>query len=211
MFQNRGRGSTRAWGDIALRDAARIVLTLNALSKAEAEELGITEAALRRTLVRVDTGKANRSPLGAATWIKLESQSLDNGEGQEPSDFVGVATLWTKPDVFHGLTTWHLYIVQQHLAAGDWRESVQANDWVGHLVANVAGLSVENDKERIKAILRTWFRNGALATEHRRDSKGNDRPFVIVGNPVSPNEIGRPPHPEKWGGESREGGEDDPS
>jgi hypothetical protein len=58
--------------------------------------------------VRIDTGKVNRAPLDAATWIKLESQNLDNGEGLEPSDHVGVATLWEKPDVFQGLTTWHL-------------------------------------------------------------------------------------------------------
>lgn len=197
-------------GAVALRDAARVVLPLNAMSQAEAEELGITDPALRRSLVRVDTGKANRAPPDAATWIKLESQCLDNGDGSEPADYVGVACLWEKPDVFHGLSTWHLYMVQQGLAAGDWRESVQAKDWVGHLVAKVAGLSAETDKARIKAILRTWFRNGALVTEHRRDGKGNDRPFVIVGNPVSPSEIGRPPHPEKWGGESGEGGEDDP-
>lgn len=160
--------------------------------------------------VRVDTGKANRAPLGTATWIKLESQSLENGEGKEPSDYVGVATLWTKPDVFHGLTAWDLYAVQQRLVTGPWRESVQAKDWVGHLVAEVAGLSVETDKERIKAILRTWFKNGALATELQRDRKGNDRRFVIVGNPLSPSEIGHAPHLKKWGGESGEGGEDEP-
>ena len=84
-------------GAVALRDA-RIVLALNAMSQAEAEELDITDPALRRSLVRIDTGKANRAPPDAATWIKLESQSLDNGEGLEPSDFVGVATLWEVPD-----------------------------------------------------------------------------------------------------------------
>lgn len=184
-------------GAVALRDAARVVLPLNAMSQAEAEELGITDPALRRSLVRVDTGKANRAPPDAATWIKLESQCLDNGNANEPADYVGVACLWKKPDVFHGLSAWHLYMVQQRLAAGNWRENVQAKDWVGHLVAEVAGLSAEADKARIKAILRAWFRNGALAKEHRRDGKGNDRPFVTVGKPVDPHEIGRPPHPEK--------------
>ena len=106
-----------------MRDAARVVLPLNPMGDKEAEELGIADPALRRSLVRIDTGKANRAPPDAATWIRLESQSLDNGDGLEPSDFVGVATLWEKPDVFHGLTTWHLYTVQQRLAAGDWREA----------------------------------------------------------------------------------------
>ena len=196
-------------GAVALRDAARVVLPLNPMGDKDAEELGIADPALRRSLVRIDTGKANRAPPDAATWIKLESQSLDNGDGLEPSDFVGVATLWEKPDVFHGLTTWHLYTVQQRLAGGDWRESVQAKDWVGHLVANVAGLSAEDDKGRIKAILRTWKRNGALAVEHRTVN-GRDVPFMIVGKPVDPSEIGSRPHLATCGAESAEGAGADP-
>ncbi len=191
-------------GAVALRDAARIVLTLNAMSQAEAEELGISEAAVRRTLVRVDTGKANRAPLGAATWTKLESQCLDNGVGSEPADHVGVACLWEKPDVFDGLTTWHLYMVQQGLATGTWRDSVQSDDWVGHLVANVTGLSAETDKGRIKAIIRTWKRNDALSVEHRRIN-GRDVPFVIVGKLVDASEIGSRPHLATCGAESVEG------
>ena len=196
-------------GAVALRDAARIVLTLNPMGDKEAEELGIADPALRRSLVRIDTGKANRAPPDAATWIKLESQSLDNGDGLEPSDFVGVATLWEKPNVFHGLTTWHLYTVQQGLAAGDWRESVQAKDWVGHLVANVAGLSAETDKGRIKAIIRTWRKNGALGVEHRTIN-GRDVPFVIVGKAVDPSEIGSRPHLSTCGAEGAESAGADP-
>ena len=197
-------------GAVALRDAARIVLPLNPMGDHEAEELGIADPALRRSLVRIDTGKANRAPPDAATWIKLEGQSLDNGDGLEPADFVGVATLWEKPDVFHGLTTWHLYMVQQGLAAGDWRESVQAREWVGHLVASVAGLSAETDKGRIKAIIRTWRKNGALAVEHRPDRNGDERPFVIVGKAVDPSEIGSRPHLETCGAEGAESADGDP-
>ena len=197
-------------GAVALRDAARIVLPLNAMSQAEAEKLGIADPAVRRSLVRIDTGKANRAPPDAATWIKLESQCLDNGDGSEPADYVGVACRWEKPDVFHGVTTWHLYTVQQRLASGDWRESVQAKDWVGHLVADVVGLSAETDKERIKAIIRTWRKNGALAVETRPDKNGDIRPFVIVGKVVEPSKIDCDPHLQKCGAESAEGADDDP-
>lgn len=196
-------------GAVALRDAARIVLTLNPLSGKEAEELGIADPKERRSLVRIDTGKANRAPPDATTWIKLESQSLENSNGVEPSDFVGVATLWEKPDVFHGLTTWHLHIVQQRLAAGDWRDSVQAKDWVGHLVADVTGLSVETHKGRIKAIIRTWKRNGALAVEHRANN-GREVPFVIVGKPLEASEIGSRPHLATCGAEGAESADADP-
>lgn len=176
-------------GAVALRDAARVVLPINPMSDREAEELGITDPQLRRSLVRIDMGKANRAPPDAATWIKLESQSLGNGVDGEPSDFVGVATPWDKPDIFHGLTARDLYEVQQRVKAGEYRESAQAKEWVGHAVADVVGLSPDRDKGRIKAILRTWFSTGALAVERRVDNKGNDRPFVVIGKEVDPSEI----------------------
>jgi len=184
-------------GAVALRDAARIVLTLNSMTQTEAEDLGITDPQLRRSLVRIDIGKANRAPADAATWIKLESQSLENGNASEPPDLVGVAALWEKPDAFDGLSTWHLYQVQQALSDGNWRESVQARDWVGHLVAEVTGLDANKDKGRLKSIIRAWLHSGALEVERRADAKGNERPFIVVGNPVDPSEMGNPPHPEK--------------
>lgn len=183
-------------GAVALRDAARVVLPLNSMSEKDGEVLGITDPALRRSLVRIDEGKVSRAPAGAATWVRLESQSLENGSETGSSDFVGVASLWEKPDVFHGVTAWHLYLVQQGLASDDWRASVMANRWVGHLVADVAGLSAETDKGRIQAILRTWQKNGAIATEHR-PVNGRETPFVVVGKLVDLTEIDKSPHFQK--------------
>ena len=199
-----GRGAS------ALQGAARVVLPLNGMSDKEAEELGIGDPQLRRSLVRIDEGKVSRAPADVATWIKLESQSLQNGDGLEPSDHVGVATLWEKPDVFHGLTTWHLYTVQQRLAAGDWRESVQAKEWVGHLVASVAGLNAETDRGRIKALIRAWKASGSLVVERRTDANGDERPFVAVGKAVDPSEIGSRPHLQTCGAESAESAAGDP-
>lgn len=197
-------------GGVALRDACRILLILNPMSKQEAEELGISDPALIRSLVRIDEGKVNRAPPGSATWIHLQSQSLENGHNGEPSDYVGVATLWEKPDVFHGLSAWHLYEVQQRVKAGEWRENSQAKDWVGHAVAAVAGLSVDDDKGRIKAIIKSWKNSGALATERRADKNGDERPYIVVGKPVDPSEIGVRPHPQTCGAESAESADCDP-
>lgn len=190
-------------GAVALRDAARVVLPLNAMSQTEAEELGITDPQLRRSLVRLDTGKANRAPPDKATWIKLESQCLDNSVGSEPSDLVGVAHLWEKPELFHGMTTWHLQQVQQRLIDEKWRDNVQAKDWVGKLVAEVVGLSIDSEKGRIKAILKTWKHSGALKVESFLDKNGENRPFVVAGDPVDPPQPSHP-HPEKCGAESTE-------
>jgi hypothetical protein len=77
------------------------------------------------------------------------------------------------------------------------------------LVANVAGLSAETDKGRIKAIIRTWKRNGALAVEHRAIN-GREVPFVIVGKAVDPSEIGSRPHLQTCGAEGAESAGADP-
>ena len=196
-------------GAIALRDAARIVLTLNPMGIEEAKNLAITDPKLRQSLVRIDTGKANRAPAGSSLWIKLEGQSLENGSGLEPPDFVGVASLWEKPDLFQGLTSHDVYMFQQGLARGDWRESVQAMKWVGHLVAQVTGISAITDKARIKAILKTWSNNGVWVVEHRREN-GRDVPFVIVGRPVDPSEIAPSPHLQTCGAGGAESVGDDP-
>lgn len=197
-------------GGVALRDAARVMLTLNPMSPQEAEELGISDPDMRRALVRIDEGKSSRAPPGAATWIKLESQSLDNGAGFEPSDMVGVAALWNRPDVLHGITTEQLHQVQKGLAEGEWRESVQSKDWVGFLVAKVTGLSVDADKARIKAMIKSWRRDGAITVERRADKNGDDRPFVIAGKPVDLSAVRARPHFERCGAESAEGADDDP-
>lgn len=178
-----------ARGASALLGAVRVALTLNQMREDEASRFGIADDAERRSLVRVDTGKSNRSPAEAAFWFKLVSVDLGNGDGLHPGDSVGVAIKWTPPDPFDGLSVRDLYNVQQAIAAGDWAQSVQASNWAGHAVAEALGLDASNkqDKARIGALLRDWIKSGALLIEPRHDSKkGRDRPFVVVGNPVDP-------------------------
>lgn len=189
-------------GAVALRDAARAVLALNPMSEKDAEALGIGDTKMRRSLVRIDTGKSNRAPPDVATWIKLETQCLGNGLDGEPTDDVGVATLWEKPDLFHGITISHLYDLQQRLDEKDWRKSIQAKDWVNHLVAQIAGLSADTAKGRINAILRTWYESGSLAIEYRHIN-GKDVPCVVAGELAEPSD--HSPHFQRLGAESAEG------
>jgi hypothetical protein len=188
-------------GAVALRDAARVVLVLNKVTANEAQTVGISDPKIYRSLVKVDVGKASRAPGADTTWLKLESQSLGNGDETAPPDFVGVATLFDKPDVFSGMSAWHICRVQQRLDERDWRDSVQAKDWVGNLVAEVAGLDANGDRGKIKAIIKEWKRTGALVIEHRADRNGENRPCIAIGNPIAPDEGGSP-HLGKVGAES---------
>ena len=58
-------------------------------------------------------------------------------------------------------------------------------------------------------LLRTWRTNGALAVE-RQTVNGRDVPFVIVGKPVEPSEIGSRPHLQTCGAEGAESAGADP-
>lgn len=143
----------------------------------------------RRSLVRVDMGKSNRSPAETAFWFRLVSVDLGNGEYPEPGDSVAAAVQWSPPDPFDGLSTHDLYNVQQAIAAGEYAENAQSTRWVGHVVAEVLGLDTGDpaDKARIKSLLKTWITSDALKVEHRWSTKkGRNEPFVIVGNPVDP-------------------------
>lgn len=173
-------------GAVALRDAARVVLALNPMGESEGKKLGVSDPFVRRSIVRVDMGKANRAPAENAAWIKLEGQDLGNGTTSRPADDVAVATAWERPDLLHGFTSEHLRELQAQLEAQPMRKDVQATEWVGNAVAKIAGLETNNEEHvaRIKAVLAEWITAGSLATEHRDNGKGGKSPFVICGRPV---------------------------
>lgn len=195
-------------GAVALRDAARVVLPLNPMGEKDAEELGISDPALRRSLVRIDEGKVSRAPAGAATWIKLEGQSLDNGSGLEPVRFcrrrhaMGKAGRVPWPGQ-PGTSTWSSKGLSPVTAGRVCRPRIGLGIW-----SPECRLSAETDKGRIKAILLDVAQNGALAVEHRTVN-GRDVPFVIAGKPVDPSEIGIRPHLQTCGAEGAESAEDD--
>ena len=56
-------------------------------------------------------------------------------------------------------------------------------DWVGNAVAAVLKLDVTNkmQKAKISRLLKAWFATGMVVIVTDKDSKGNERPFVEVG------------------------------
>lgn len=173
-------------GAVALRDAARVVLALNPMNDDEGKRLGIVDPVARRSIVRVDMGKANRAPADRATWIKLEGQDLGNGTPSRPADNVAVATAWERPDILHGFTSDHLRQLQRRLDAHALRKDAQAIEWVGYAIAEIAELDRDDDGHvaRIKAVLAAWLEDGSLAIEPRDNGKGGTSPFVVTGRSV---------------------------
>jgi hypothetical protein len=174
-----------ARGAVALIAAARAARTLNPMTGDEAEKAGVEN---RFAYVRIDDGKANLAPLSdKARWLRIESTPLWNGPHQTAGDDVAVVTPWHWPDAFDGVTPADLLAAQQAVAAGRWRENIQAREWVGLAIAKALRLDPEKKavRQRIKQLLRVWIANGMFVVVMGKDEKGNERAYVEVGTPAA--------------------------
>lgn len=176
-----------ARGAGALLAKARSARVINGMTSEEAAKAGVDN---RRLHFRCENGKANLAvPVDQATWYRLTSVELGNGSSEAAGiggDSVGVVTAWTWPDALEGVSVDNLRAVQTAVAAGQWRENSQATNWVGKAVAGVLGLDATNKahKSKIASMLKTWVTNGMLVVVTGKDAKGNERPFVEVGEPA---------------------------
>jgi hypothetical protein len=92
-------------------------------------------------------------------------------------------TAWKWPDPLENVSVNDLREVQKVVDAGQWRDSVQAKDWVGKAVAQAMKLDASNkrDKAKICSLLKIWKASGALIVVEKKDSKREVRDFVEVG------------------------------
>lgn len=194
-------------GAVSLINAARSTLVLNPMSTDEAEAFGIADKAEQRRLVRVDDDKPNRAPPESAWWFRKDSVDLGNSSGMHEADNVGAAVAWSPPDHFDGISASDLYAAQLAVDAGEYADSVQANDWAGNAIARALNIDLTSNKARIKSLLRTWKHNGAFKVEKRPTSKGREKPYLIVGNWLNPADI---PTLKSGVGNGGESGENDP-
>jgi hypothetical protein len=171
-------------GASALVSAARVARTLNVMQPEEAARVGVDEG--RRFFhFRSDDGKANLAPRSAekATWYRLESVSLGNGNGERPADEIGVVTPWAMPGLLDQVSVSDLLEIQKRLHAEPWRADAQSKDWGGQVVADVLGLDATDkaDKAKIKQLLATWTKSGALKKEMQMSKDHKRRSFFTVG------------------------------
>lgn len=170
-----GRGAS------ALLYAARSARALNAMTKEEAERAGVER---HRAYFRVDNGKANLAPPPEGSdWFRMVSVDLDNGDAFNEGDHVGVVTRWSWPDPFDDVSAGDLLAVQHRVNEGQWRENPQAAEWVGKAVAEVLGLDLEDKaaRQKVKGLLATWIKSGALARVTGTDEGRRPRPMIEVG------------------------------
>lgn len=171
-----------ARGAGALLAKTRSARVLNAMSTTEADEIGIDRKD-RVAFFRVDNGKANLMPRGGeARWRRMVGVPLGNRvDAQE--DEVGVVTAWRKPSALEGVTGSDVLRVQAAVAGGEWREDIRASNWVGLAVAGAMGIDIEEPqgKARVKSLIGTWVKTGALEVIQGFDSARRPKQFVVVG------------------------------
>ena len=168
------QSSEAARGGSALLGAARSGRVLNRMTEEERQEAGVQDDPA--TYFSITRDKANLAPSGARVWRRMAS--VDLGQG----DHVGVAEEWTWPDAFDGIGASDLLAVQQALDGKAARYSDQSGDrWAGVIVAETLGLTVASDKRRIKRMIETWIKNGALRKVLVKDEKRDARPCLEVG------------------------------
>jgi hypothetical protein len=146
----------------------------------EAENFGLSDVA-RRLHVRVANGKANMAPVGNAVWIKIEVETLPNG------DQVAVASSWKPPNPFDGVTKADMELAIRLAETGEYRSDIRSPKWFGYAVAKSLSIDVSHggdnsrqDTAKLKRILKTWRKNKVFDVETRPDANGKPREFVVA-------------------------------
>ena len=156
-------------GGSSQTDACRVVRTVNRMTKVEATNAGIDNP---RSYFRTYNDKANFAPpVEKSDWFKLESVDLGNGDMGLPGDSIGVVTEWEWPDVTAGMTAGDYDKVVAVVRDGKWRQSIQAEDWVGVAIAEALDLDLDvpTQKAKVKAALKMYIEAGTLVVVERKD------------------------------------------
>ncbi|AEH77529.1 ATPase-like protein [Sinorhizobium meliloti SM11] len=181
-----------ARGGGALKDAARSVRTINAMTREEADKAGLDDP---RGYFRVDFGKFNMVAAGNSQWRHFVSVPLMNGQGLvKTGDEIGVVEAWRWPSrdavamraaaerasLVADVPAETLAGLKARLGASDFKASDQANNWAGKLVGEFFDLDVQDKDSRrqVKAMLAAWIDAGELEIVQIQDAYRRVSPHI---------------------------------
>jgi hypothetical protein len=152
-------------GGSAIVNAVRSARVFNRMSANEAALVKIS-ANDRSAYIRIDKGKRNMAPPEHATWWKIVSVLISNGDNVqaiEPYAF----------DALGGITTASVDWVQVFLKeGGPRRASSQSPDWLGHHIGRYCGREDTNEKAGAiwaNKIIGQWLTNKVFKKVQMRD------------------------------------------
>jgi hypothetical protein len=149
----------------AIQGAARSMHTMSTMTTEEASKLGVQDDQ-RGQYVRHDNAKQNMAPPAAhATWYRLASVPLNNGDAEYPDgDYVQAVEAWSPPSPWEGMPWSMIERVLNAIDSGPgggefYALGKQARDrWAGHVLVSEAALT----EGQAATILKTWKDNGVL-------------------------------------------------
>jgi hypothetical protein len=165
-------------GGGSIRDAARLVYTLSAMTEDEAKAFGIPEGE-RRSYVRQDSAKVNLVPQAhKATWFKLVGVRLDNGTPQYPNgDEVQTVEPWSPPetwDVPAAALNAALTEIEAGMPNGQrYSDANAARERAAWAV--VQRHCADRTEAQCREIVRTWMKTELLYRESYDDPVTRDR------------------------------------
>jgi hypothetical protein len=172
----------------ALKDKARSVRVINAMTAEQAEAAGVPLAEAW-SYFRVDFGKANLTKRsGIPAWRRFQSVKLGNGGAGNMSmlrgDEIGVVVPWEWPTAeatIQDVTDEARDCIVQRLGFADYRKDPQTAAWAGNVVSEVLGWPRETkaEKKRISDLLQVWIEEGRLHVVSKPDAKRTPRPFIV--------------------------------
>jgi hypothetical protein len=174
-----------ARGAVALINAARSTLVLNRMDSKIAADHGISDDEIRR-YISVADDKHNRAPAEAADWFKLVPVDLGNGTSGnlDFGDSIAVVESFKLEKPSLEISDETREEILRVIAAGEWRDDIQAGAWVGKAFAEVlkVDLGDKRDKATIKWMKAQWLQKGFLVIVEKRDQKRGKKKFVEVAN-----------------------------
>jgi hypothetical protein len=180
-------------GASALIGCARIMSTLFNMTLEEATLYGVPTDE-RDSYVRFDDAKSNHSAKGVVKWFRKGTVTLPNGTAEIPGDEVGVLVPWKPPGLFGGVDMEVIGAMLDRIAGGIlndegeptgglWRPLARSKHWVGVVFLDALELDHddEDDRERVKAMLKQWLDNGVLRlVDHKEPGQRKPRKGVEV-------------------------------
>jgi hypothetical protein len=95
----------------------------------------------------------------------------------------GVVTTWTPPNPLEGVTGDHFERAANEIRSGNWKENIQAKDWVGKPIAKGLGLNlnIRPDKAKVRGLIDIWVKAGSLVVVEDTDPESRKKKkFVKV-------------------------------
>lgn len=174
LHHNRKGGGASAddmRGGVALKDGSRALRMLFKPDSKLLKPMNIP-AEIKSYLIAETSGKTNFSAnhIGAYTFYHTIGVNLKNATNQFSSDSIGVAALYTPPDLMDGISMsrcQEIWSAMKILSADSRRSSAQTDEWIGYWLMEWLDLNpdIEEDIARTKEILKVWVKNGMLKKE----------------------------------------------